>query len=237
MGIGAALWLRNYWALVIGSLAGIVATTILSYAMHSVSATLVASRWRELWSFSKWMFVVNIAQFAEARVDEAVVGRLGADDLGLYVVSSDLGQIPANEIAAPLNRVLFPALSTLQGERERLSAAYLKTVEAVATVTFPAGAGLALVAKPLVLVLLGPGWLAAAPILSLIAVFAVFRSLATTTTSLLFAVGRPRAAAYLALLGLATFAAMACAADRAWPERRGWLSPSCLQAPSLRLSP
>ena len=140
LGLGAALWLRNYWALVIGILAGIVATTVLAMrCTHSGRAGTF--RGGENYGASrKWMFVVNIAQFAEARADEAVVGRLGAESLGLYAVGSDLGQMPVNEIAAPVNRVLFPAFASVQDDPERIRVAYLRTLEIVASVTVPAGA-------------------------------------------------------------------------------------------------
>ncbi len=210
IGLGAALWLRNYWALVIGILSGVIANTVLSYAMHPFRPRWDLSRWRELWSFSQWMFVVNIAQFAESRADEALIGRLGsAGDLGLYVVASDLGQLPVNEIAAPVNRVLFPAYAAVQDDPERLRGAYLRTLEAVASVTVPAGIGLALVAAPAVAVVLGAKWLPATGILALIALFAVCRSLATICTSLQLALGRPQTAAMLSWLGLALFLVLA----------------------------
>ena len=64
---------------------------------------------------------------------------------------------------------------------------------------------MALVAEPAIAVVLGVRWLPAAGILSLIALFAVCRSLASTASSLFFAQGRPATVAAISILGLACF--------------------------------
>lgn len=190
--IGAALWLRNYWALVIGTLGGAAFGCVLSYVMHAYRPWFSLAKVRELWSFSQWMLVRSLGHFAEMKADETIVGGMGsAREMGLYSVASELGRLPGSEIAAPLNQALVPGFAKLQEEPGRLAAAYLNVLGTVSAVTLPASIGLALVAKEAVLVLMGPQWLEAVPLLTLLAISGAIRTGESLSASLLLGTGRP----------------------------------------------
>ena len=210
--VAAAYILRNYWALVIGVATGYLMGLILSYLGHPYRPRFSLAKARELWAFSKTMVLRSVGIFAESRADEIVVGRLsGAADLGLYSISSELGQLPGSELAAPLNRALMPTLAKMQGEPGRLRAAFGNFIGTIGSLTVPAGVGLALVAPQAVPVLLGSGWLAAVPILQILAFYGVVRSLFVSTVEVFLATGRPGATVVLAWTSLACFLALA------WP--------------------
>lgn len=76
-----------------------------------------------------------------------------------------------------ISRVLFPKLSELQDNDEKLAAAFLRTLSGIALITFPAMAGLALLAGPLVEVFLGAKWMPAVPAISLLAIVGAIQSL------------------------------------------------------------
>jgi O-antigen/teichoic acid export membrane protein len=208
--IGAALWLRSYWALVIGIVAGYGIACALSYVMHPYRPRLSLSRVRELWSYSQWMLMRSIGHFVEMRADEVIVGGLGSTRLmGLYTVASELGRLPGSEIAAPLDQALVPGFAKVQHDTRRLAAAYLKVLGTVSAVTLPAGIGLALVAKEVVLVIMGAQWASAVPLLVLLAISGAVRTGGSLSTSLFLGAGRPGMAAAFSwlnaglLLGLA----------------------------------
>jgi len=208
--IGAALWLRSYWALVIGIVSGYGVACALSYAMHPYRPRLSLARVRELWSYSQWMLMRSIGHFVEMRADEVIVGGLGSTRLmGLYTVASELGRLPGSEIGAPLNQALVPGFAKLQHDARRLAAAYLNVLGTVSAVTLPAGIGLALVAKEVVLVVMGSQWADAVPLLVLLAISSAVRTGGSLSTSLFLGAGRPGMAAAFSwlnaglLLGLA----------------------------------
>ena len=135
----------------------------------------------------------SVGIFAESRADDIVVGRLsGAAQLGLYSISSELGQMPGSELAAPLNRALMPTLAKMQGEPGRLRAAFGNFIGMVASLTVPAGVGLALVAADLIPLLLGSGWVAAVPIVQILALYGVLRSLFVSTVEVFLAMRTTR---------------------------------------------
>jgi polysaccharide transporter, PST family len=208
--VGAALWLRSYWALVIGIVASYGVACALSYVMHPYRPRLSLSRVRELWSYSQWMLMRSIGHFIEMRADEVIVGGLGSARLmGLYTVASEFGRLPGSEIAAPLDQALVPGFAKVQHDAHRLAAAYLKVLGTVSAVTLPAGIGLALVAKEVVLVVMGAQWAGAVPLLVLLAISGAVRTGGSLSTSLFLGAGRPGMAAAFSwlnaglLLGLA----------------------------------
>jgi lipopolysaccharide exporter len=205
--IGVALWLRSYWALAIGTVSGYVFGCLLSYAMHPYRPRWSLARARELLGFSLRMVALSVGYFAESRVDEILLGRLGTNRaLGLYSLASELGQLPVSEIAAPLNRSLMPALARLQHDRGRMDWAYLRVIGALALVSVPAGVGAGLVAGPLVRVVLGEQWIEAVPLLQWLAVYGIFRGLYMCPMHALIAYGRPGASAKFAWTGAALLA-------------------------------
>jgi O-antigen/teichoic acid export membrane protein len=176
--IVAAFIIRDYRALVIGVMFRQIGGCILSYVMHPYRPKWNTTRIRDMWHFGKWMLVSGIGNFATRRIDELVAGRIAdAHGLGIYNVGADLGQLPTSEIGPPMMRAILPTLSAIQDDKIRVRSAVLKTLAAINTLTLPAGIGLAVVAMPATLVLLGSQWIEAADIL---AVFAIVGALKIT---------------------------------------------------------
>ena len=71
--IFAVLW-QDYWALVAGQFANRGLRLVLSYAMHPFRPRLSLAKWRDLFHFSKWMFLNGIIMFATKRAGTFVTG-------------------------------------------------------------------------------------------------------------------------------------------------------------------
>jgi O-antigen/teichoic acid export membrane protein len=213
----AAYALRNYWALLIGVAAGYLSGIIVSYIGHPYRPRLCLTKARELLSFSKHMIIYGMGSFAESRADEIIVARTGASQqLGLYSVASEMGQLPGAELAAPLNRVLLPTLAKIQDEPGRLRLAYLNFVGLVNALTIPAAAGLALVAGEFVEVILGWKWRDAVPLLQMLALYGATRCAYESAVNLFMAIGRPTLAARLSWLNVSFFVAAGLYAMATW---------------------
>jgi O-antigen/teichoic acid export membrane protein len=90
-----AIWLRNYWALVIGMVVGKIFAVVISYWMHSYRPRLSLAGASDLMSFSGWLLVNNTLYFFNERLTDFVVGRMaGASALGLYNVSYEISNMP-----------------------------------------------------------------------------------------------------------------------------------------------
>ena len=192
--IALAFWLRNYWAMIGGIAINSLLSWLLSYVMHPFRPRLSLTRIASLWNFSKWMLVANTGIYINMRLDEFVAARLGSSaNFGIYNVSSELGQLPTNELSIPVSRVLVPVLSKIQDEKSRVWETYLKTMAGINTLTLPAGIGMALVTPDLVPILLGEHWLGAIPYIRIFALYGTLRFVFSGIYNVFTAQGKIRA--------------------------------------------
>ncbi len=114
--------------------------------------------------------VAAICNSITARAPELVIGRqLDSAAVGLFARAAGLALQLRLLIAGAVTGVFYPAFRQVRDRGEPLGPPYLRVVAAYTGVTWPAMAGLAVLAKPLVELLYGPKWLAAAPLLCWIA--------------------------------------------------------------------
>jgi PST family polysaccharide transporter len=191
--IALAATLQTYWALVIGSIAGRVLGVALSYRMHEFRPRPCLRAARELFGFSGWMLANNLLSVAQAKVPHFAVGRyLGSQPLGLFTVGAEVAQIPSADLIAPINRVLFPGLARLADDLGQLKKTFLDAVAATTLFAVPAAVGIAAVAEPLVLVLLGPKWVEAVPVIRIMALASAVSAVTSCNGSAYLALGQPR---------------------------------------------
>ena len=188
-----ALSLRNYWALAVGMVLSEVLGTLLSYVMHPYRPWFSLRAAREIWSFSQWMLTINIGNYANDKGDEFIVGKLGMPrDMGLYAVAYEISNLPTTELLYPISRALFPGYAKLVQEPERLSQAYLNVLGFITTFSVAAGFGIAVVAGDLTMIVLGPQWQDAVPLIRWLAFFGVLRAVYGQAASVLLSLGYAR---------------------------------------------
>lgn len=161
--IGVLLAWQGYgvWALVVGSLAQSALRTITMQAAtrHPMRPSLNSKASRDLLSFGFGHSLAQIALVISQQADNLVVGRwLGPAALGVYGRAYNLMVMPATAFGKIVNRVLFPVMSQVQGERQRFAGAYERTLAIVALISLPVSALLWIVAPELIPALLGPQW-------------------------------------------------------------------------------
>lgn len=208
--LAAALILRNYWALVIGTVLQSVLNAVASYVFHPFRPRFSLAKRRELLGVSLWMFLASAGQTVHNQIEKIVVGRISSrNTVGFYSVSRDLSSIFTDEIGTALNRVSFVTTARtgrpLSADPERLPA----MLGAYGLIAAPLGFGLAATANEVLPLLLGSQWTAAAPLLAIIAptcaLYAVYKLIIIT----LQAAGDARASAFLSLAGAAAMVTVA----------------------------
>ena len=208
--IVAAIVLRNYWALVIGTLGGRLLGVVLSYLMHPMRPRLSLARFRALFAVSQWMLLRGIGDFLNQGLHRMLVGRWNsAPVMGAYTVAHEIATMPSAELVAPMNRALFPALAAAHedpAERQRL---FLLALGLQAAIAIPAATGLALVAPLAVPVLLGAQWSQATPLLQLLALAGIAHALTAGSQYLLIVLGKLAQATTIIWLQVGLFAALA----------------------------
>lgn len=119
---------------------------------------------RELWAVAGGVTGSHVLNFWVEKIDDLLIGRYeGSEVLGLYTRAYALMRLPAREFSSAISRVMMPAFSRIQEEREQFRRIYLKVTRIIGLVTVPAVAGLLLTARSFVVAVLGPHWEAAVP--------------------------------------------------------------------------
>jgi lipopolysaccharide exporter len=187
-----AFVLRSYWALVAGIVTGRIAGVALSYYVHPFRPRFSLKARHELMHFSKWLIGLNLLGFLKERSADLIIGRtLGAHSLGLFSVSYEISNMPATELVAPINRAVFPVYAKIGKDRAQLGREYLSVMAMIVLLAVPAVAGIASIASLLVPVVLGPHWLDAIPVLSLLAFFGITQVMQSNAYAVYLAIGRP----------------------------------------------
>ena len=197
--IPLAFLLRNYWALVIGQVTGSLVSVALSYYVSDYRPRFSLRAKVELFNSSKWLMMNNFLQFLNGRAAELIIGRLGgAGILGVYTVAAEISTLPTTELVAPINRAAFPGYARVAKNIDALRNSFMNVVSMIALIALPAGIGIASVADLVVPVALGWKWMAAVPLIQILAIFGVIQALQTNISYVYLATGR---IAYVTLIG------------------------------------
>jgi lipopolysaccharide exporter len=201
----AVLW-QNYWALISGIVCQSFVAVALSYYVSPYRPRLSLARCGEIFGFAKWLTASSITIFLRGQCDSLIIGRmLTPEILGLYVMGRNLIHMPANEICAPVARVMFPAYAKISGNPEALYRALLMMMAAVFAVVAPTCAGIGLISEPFILGVLGERWLPAAQIMSILAVGAIIGTTGGVLSQILIVVGRPDLGVYALVASLVVY--------------------------------
>lgn len=197
------------WSLVWGQLAGTVGWTVALWCLSTwrpwhrwrEAREQAAAAWRPLFGFGAQVVIVNVLSAILHHLDKVLVGRVaGLAVLGLYTVAARLPEAAVTTLTWAVGRVAFPAFARAQADRDERRRVYLDALKLVSLAAAPAGAGLLVLAQPIVVVAFGEDWREAAAPLRWLALAAVFRALASHAGDLMKGVGRPELLRNLAVL-------------------------------------
>ncbi len=174
--VGLAFAGFSYMSIAYGNLAGaVVSLACFNVAgRRHVSLRLSLAEWRRITRFGFQMMAISGVNAMSGRAAEFLMGRLlGLSALGLYSRASSLNGLLWDNIHLVIGRVVFVDLADLRRRGVSLRAGYLRTVETVTALLWPAFAGFAVLAAPLIETVYGERWIGAARPLSLLSVAAI----------------------------------------------------------------
>jgi O-antigen/teichoic acid export membrane protein len=204
--IPLALATGSYWALIVGSISSTIAGALLSYLLHPFRPRPRLERTGALFSFSVWLLVEKLASFVNIRASDFIVGRVhGPAELGMYRLAEEIGSLAGTELVAPINRALLPGTSRLAEDGQSVANVVIAATGVMGLLAVPACVGIAAGAQPVVRVLLGHQWLAAIPVLEIMAISALFALLWANQFTMLYAIGMPRIPGTIAIARLFVF--------------------------------
>jgi O-antigen/teichoic acid export membrane protein len=224
---GIALYMATHghgvWSLVAQQVSAAVVRAAVMWGLSPWRPRLhvsVASL-RSLFGFGSRMAASGLLDNVFTNLYSVVIGRVyGAADLGIYSRANWFTQVPMQTLSQVVGRVIFPVLSSVQDEPERLQRAMAHALRVLALLGAPMMVGMAVVAEPLVRVVLTDKWLPAVPLIQLLCVVGLLYPLHLVNLNLLMAKGRSDLFLRLeiikkALMGLALLVT--------WPFGMDWM--------------
>ena len=194
-GIGVAMAYTGFgvWALVGQTLSSTIVQIILFpiYSNWKISFSFSKESFKQLFGFGSKLMITGVYSVIVNNISTICIGRAyDSNKLGFYTRGSHFSQLIAFTINDVLGTVTFPVLSHLQDEKEHMVAVYRKALFFTAMVIFPIMILCALLARPIVLILLTDKWLPCVVLMQWLFLARMFTPLSSINMNILNAVGR-----------------------------------------------
>jgi O-antigen/teichoic acid export membrane protein len=193
--IGVAMAVAGFgvWSLVAQQVSAAFFRTLFLWLLYA---------WRPLRTFSmeslKQLFGFGSRMLASGLIDQifsniyfVVIGKLfSAADLGYYTRAKSIQELPANTVSGLFARVTFPLFSRLQDDPVGLKRGMRKSLSLLMMVNLPMMFGLAVIAEPLIHVMLTEKWAECIPYLELLCFYGLLHPVNLLNLNLLLSLGR-----------------------------------------------
>lgn len=171
IGMGMAFYGMGVWSLVGQQLSRQLLNTIFLwfFCRWLPSWEFSIRSFKEMFGFGSKLLVTGLIDTTYKNIYYFVIGRFySSAQLGQYTRAEQFKNIFSSNLTAVVQRVSYPVLSSIQNEPERLKEGYRRVVKITMLVTFACMLGLAAVARPLIVILIGEKWLPAVAMLQII---------------------------------------------------------------------
>lgn len=188
IGITLALLGYNVWSLVWQQLSRQFINSLLLWALNRWKPKLRFSltSFRELFGFGSKILGANLLNTVYKNIFNIIIGKIySVPQLGQYTRAEQFNLILTNNLTTVIQRVSFPILSSIQGNKEHLTNTFRKFTIYSSLITFPLILGLGAIAKPLIIVLIGEKWLIAATYLQIMCVYGILYPLTNLNINML----------------------------------------------------
>ena len=196
LGVVAAALGAGYWALVVQIVTTDLVMALVLFLVGAGSRpNLHLRRLREIAGFSWRAFAAGILINSVSRnIDNLLVGRFhGPQQLAFYGLAYRLLLLPVQLATTTIGAVLFPAFSRLADDLNALRTEMARATRALATLALPGMALVAASAPQVVLLVFGPQWIPAVPIVQILATVGALQAVyQPTTTPLVLGLGHAR---------------------------------------------
>ena len=160
------------WALVVGPLAGALASLTVSYivAPHRPRFSLDMEAILPLLRYGRWIFArALVAPLGTAMLQLAISRQMGVAELGLYFLACKVAFLPIEVAGGVVGAVAFPLYARLQDNRDRATRAFQVILTGMFAVLLPAALLLFVLAPTLVEHVLGARWEGTVPVIRVLA--------------------------------------------------------------------
>lgn len=181
------------WALVFQTLASSVVNVVLVYYYTRWRPTAGFSKqsFKKLFGFGSKVLGTSLIFTVYSQAYTLVIGKaFSPTQVGYYNRGNQYSMLPQQTISDLVNKLLFPVLSRFQDDIPQLLKVYKKMTGVSIYLLYPMLIGLAVMAGPLVELMIGEEWLPCAPFIQILCLGNIFGILSDLNLKLLLARGR-----------------------------------------------
>lgn len=161
VGIWMAFAGYGVWSLVFKTLSQRAMNSLLLWIWNRWRPLLVFSiqSFRELFAFGSRLLVSGLIDTLYRNIYYLVIGKyFSAQELGYYTRAQQFNDLPSANLTGIMSRVTYPVLAQLQADPEKLKSGYKKMIKSIMLISMVLMAGLAAVAEPMIITLIGEKW-------------------------------------------------------------------------------
>lgn len=193
LGVIAAYLGLGVWALVIQQLVNQIAISVIMWITVKWRPKLVFSiqKVRELFSFGWKLLASSLLNVFYLEIRTLFIGRLySSSALGFYNRGEQFPKMIVNNINGSIQSVMLPTLSAQQDNKKRAKEMMRRAIVTSSFLIFPMMIGMAVVAEPLVVIVLTEKWLPAVPFLQIFSISYALIPIHTANLQAINAMGR-----------------------------------------------
>jgi len=193
--IGIAMAFKGFgvWSLVAQQLSRQAVNSALLWLWNRWKPTVIFSKqsFKELFGFGSKLLLSGLIDTIYRNVYYLVIGKyFSALDLGYYTRADQFKALPSQNLNAVIGRVSYPVLSSIKDDIPRLKANYQKLIRSTMFITFVLMLGMAAVARPMILALIGEKWEPSIVYLQMLCFVGMFYPLQALNLNILMVQGR-----------------------------------------------
>lgn len=191
--ISLTLIYREYWTLIVGNIAAMLASVSMTYRFAPQRPTFSLASFRRLLNFSGWLMGGQLVTALLGRAQFFLVGAyLPAAQVGVLHVGSEIATMATNETLTPIRRALLPALAHKAADAEQHQLAFRHAMASIIGLALPIGLGIAILADRLVPLLLGAQWLGAIDVMRFVGLIGALSSISGMADTMLISKGHTK---------------------------------------------
>lgn len=193
LGVCLAYYGYGIWALLVQSLLNNLLNTFFLWIFAKWVPKLVFS-WhslKTLFSFGSKLLLSGLLHTVYINLYSLVIGRkYSAIDVGYFNQSSQFARFPSVSLMAIISRAIYPIQCEIKDENDLLYSSFIQYLRMSCYIIFPIMIGIAVVAKPLIAVLLTDKWLPMSDLLSVLCVAYMWNPIMVLNNQILNVKGR-----------------------------------------------
>jgi O-antigen/teichoic acid export membrane protein len=192
-GIIAAMNGFGVWSLVIQTIIGSIGSTVSLWFFSHWTPSVAFSKksFYNLFGFGSKLLLSGLYAQLLNNVYNIFIGKyFPISSLGYYTRAKGFADISAGTITSILQQATFPILAAVQTDKEKLVSVYSRMIRMSSFFIIPTMTLIALLAKPIVILLLTEKWVSVVPLLQWMVFARIFFPMSAINMNLLNAIGR-----------------------------------------------